>query len=106
MVRKIILNQDSRSSVRMPEFIYEAMRSFIIETLLCEKEITLNKLFLRAEENFMPSMQNNINNLNWYLLYVKHDLESRRLIRVRRAVGLEREQIISLIKSRNVKRMV
>jgi len=97
---KVILSPDSKNTTSISEARYEMIRNFIVNILRDEKEITLNNLLGRAEEQNATLLGSST---TWYLLKVKQDLEVRKIIKIRRAIGGSRVQIISINKQRNTR---
>jgi hypothetical protein len=97
---KVILTLDSRTTTSISEVRYEMIKDFIVNILRDEKEITLNDLLARAEEQNTTLLGSNT---IWYLLKVKQDLEVRKTIKIKRAIGGSRTQIISINKQRNTR---
>lgn len=95
---KVILTPDSKTTTSIPEVRYEKIRSFIVNILLAEKEITMNDLLIRAEEQNAALLGSNT---LWYVLKVKQHLEVRKFIKIKRVIGGSRTQIISINKRRN-----
>lgn len=77
----------------MPRAYYERLMTFIIETLEAQETVPFFALLEQAEQNFSREFRGE---LAWYLLYVKQDMEARRLIKVMR--DKKRQQWIRLKK--------
>jgi hypothetical protein len=65
----------------MPRAYYEKISQFIVETLESQESVPFIGLLEQAQQNFATSIRGN---LSWYLLYVKQDLEARKIIAVER----------------------
>jgi hypothetical protein len=76
---------------------YVAIRDFILSILKREKEITLTGLIERAHSDLAVKLSADI---GWYVIHVKHDLESRDVIVTSSSAGKQRIQLIRLKKLR------
>jgi hypothetical protein len=81
MDMKIIINPHSRVTSKIRVDIYEKMTEFIIQTLKRKKEISLLDLLNSAEKKTTWNLGDE---MQWYLLKVKQDLEARKVIRIKR----------------------
>lgn len=88
------MNTNQRKGAYIPRDIYRDIREFILKTLQ-NGPVTLSQLLERAKEEMSADTDDNI---SWYLLRVKHDLEARKIIKVKVGLGPERIQVISLAK--------
>lgn len=76
---------------------YESLRSFILETLTTEKEVTINDLLIEAEKKFSTKLGQN---MGWYVYQVKLDLEARGLIKSQKSVQNKKPIIKKMNQSR------
>jgi hypothetical protein len=76
---QVIINTTGRKKAVVPGNYYNAITRFVVETLENEEEVLLINLISRVEETFTKEFKGNI---SWYLLYVKQDLEARKIIKV------------------------
>lgn len=92
---KIAVSPTGRSTITIPRDAYHQIRDFIFELLKTKKEVTLNELLSEAEQHMSASMGEN---LGFWILKIKQELEICGAIKVQRSLGLERTQFISLFK--------
>ncbi len=76
--------------------VYDKIRAFIISSLQEYEEVLLKELIDLAHRSILAP----IDNLAWYLVIVKLDLEARGIITCSIAVGLERNQILRIKRKR------
>jgi hypothetical protein len=82
----------------MPRNFYDLTRAFIIDTLSANKEVSLHDLLEIGNKGLRVLPPEDI---SWFILKVKIDLEARKVLRVKKGIGPQRTQIISLRKSIN-----
>jgi hypothetical protein len=83
--------------------IYDQITGFIIQTLKSKKEITLLDLLNSAEKKTAWNLGDE---MQWYLLKVKQDLEARKVIRIKRDLREGTFQTIRLHHYKNFESMV
>lgn len=93
----------SKVSETMRATTYAQIRDFIISLLQDGQEITFTELIEKAQAD--SRFVGIAFNLSWYILKVKQDLEAKKVISVRRAVGAARLQFISLNKTKRPRRL-
>lgn len=99
----ILESTHSRTRETMPADIYLQIRDFILSLLQQGQEVTFSEMIEKAQSE--PCFDGIALNLSWYLLKVKQDLEAKKVISVRRAVGSARLQFISLHKTNTRRRL-
>jgi hypothetical protein len=65
----------------MPRVYYELISKFIVDTLESQESVPFLALLEQAQDDFAGSIRGN---LSWFLLYVKQDLDARKIITVER----------------------
>jgi hypothetical protein len=78
---QMVITTAGRKKAVVPVNYYNSITSLVIGILEKEEETLLVSLITKVEEAFQKEFRGNI---SWYLLYVKQDLEARRIIRVQR----------------------
>jgi len=82
--------------VLIQEDSFNQIKSFILDLLAKETEVTLHELLKKCEE--IDELKEMGDNLPFFILKVKQHLELQDIIKMKIGIGLDRQQVISLHK--------
>jgi hypothetical protein len=95
----IFLQTSSRVFTRVPKESYSLISSAILAVLELRSPLTIIELI----EEMREIVKDFRGNLPWYVLRIKADLESKRMIRCQIGIGPERNQVIQKCRVKKIK---